>query len=143
MSIIKYNSKVILNYALKGNGVLFETTFDKSPIEITIGQSNLPQIIEAALYGMGCNEKKEYKFSSKDIFGVYDEKKVTKTSLKSFKNNKKVKPGDIIETIDHGRSCFITVLEILNDEILIDMNHPLCNKDIMFEVEILEIFNES
>ena len=77
----------ILNYALKGNGVLFETTFDKSPIEITIGQSNLPQIIEAALYGMGCNEKKEYKFSSKDIFGVYDEKKVTKTSLKSFKNN--------------------------------------------------------
>ncbi len=143
MNIIKYNSRVILNYSLKGNGVLFETTFDKSPIEIIIGQCNLPQIIEASLYNMKCGEKKKYKFDSKEVFGIFDEKKVTKTSLKTFKNNKNIKPGDIIETIEDGKSYFITVIEVLNDEIIIDMNHPLCNKDIIFEVEILEIFNDS
>lgn len=143
MNIIKYNSRVILNYSLKGNGVLFETTFDKSPIEIIIGQCNLPQIIEASLYNMKCGEKKKYKFDSKEVFGIFDEKKVTKTSLKTFKNNKNIKPGDIIETIEDGKSYFITVIEVLNNEIIIDMNHPLCNKDIIFEVEILEIFNDS
>lgn len=143
MNIIKYNSRVILNYSLKGNGLLFETTFDKSPIEIIIGQCNLPQIIEASLYNMKCGEKKKYKFDSKEVFGIFDEKKVTKTSLKTFKNNKNIKPGDIIETIEDGKSYFITVIEVLNDEIIIDMNHPLCNKDIIFEVEILEIFNDS
>ena len=143
MNIIKYNSRVILNYSLKGNGVLFETTFDKSPIEIIIGQCNLPQIIEASLYNMKCGEKKKYKFDSKEVFGIFDEKKVTRTSLKTFKNNKNTKPGDIIETIEDGKSYFITVIEVLNDEIIIDMNHPLCNKDIIFEVEILEIFNDS
>jgi FKBP-type peptidyl-prolyl cis-trans isomerase 2 len=143
MNIIKYNSRVILNYSLKGNGVLFETTFDKSPIEIIIGQCNLPQIIEASLYNMKWGEKKKYKFDSKEVFGIFDEKKVTKTSLKTFKNNKNIKPGDIIETIEDGKSYFITVIEVLNDEIIIDMNHPLCNKDIIFEVEILEIFNDS
>lgn len=143
MNIIKYNSRVILNYSLKGNGVLFETTFDKSPIEIIIGQCNLPQIIEASLYNMKCGEKKKYKFDSKEVFGIFDEKKVTRTSLKTFKNNKNIKPGDIIETIEDGKSYFITVIEVLNDEIIIDMNHPLCNKDIIFEVEILEIFNDS
>ena len=143
MNIIKYNSRVILNYSLKGNEVLFETTFDKSPIEIIIGQCNLPQIIEASLYNMKCGEKKKYKFDSKEVFGIFDEKKVTKTSLKTFKNNKNIKPGDIIETIEDGKSYFITVIEVLNDEIIIDMNHPLCNKDIIFEVEILEIFNDS
>jgi FKBP-type peptidyl-prolyl cis-trans isomerase 2 len=143
MNTIKYNSKVIINYTLKGNGVIFETTFDKSPIEIIIGKCNLPQIIEASLYNMVSGERKEYKFDSKEIFGIFDEKKISKTSLNSFKNNKNIKPGDIIETVIEDKSYFITILEILNDEVIIDMNHPLCNKDIIFDVEVLEIFNDS
>ena len=52
MKSIKYNSSVLLNYSLKGNDNLFESTFDKEPIRITIGKSKMPQIIEASLYGL-------------------------------------------------------------------------------------------
>ena len=50
MKSIKYNSSVLLNYSLKGNDKLFESTFDKEPIRITIGKSKMPQIIEASLW---------------------------------------------------------------------------------------------
>tara|TARA_B100000925_G_C21978700_1_gene461296 strand:- start:829 stop:1269 length:441 start_codon:yes stop_codon:yes gene_type:complete len=143
MKSIKFNSKIVINYSLSGNQKLFETTFDKEPIEIIVGNSGLPQIIEASLYGLKCGDKKQYSFESNDIFGKYDKNKIKSSSIKMFKNYKDVKVGDIIETEKDNKSYFITVLEIKGDEVLIDLNHPLCNKDIRFEVEILEVKNDS
>jgi peptidylprolyl isomerase len=143
MKSIKYNSTVLLNYSLKGNDNLFESTFDKDPIKITIGKSNMPQLIEASLYGLKCGDKKEYSYDSKEIFGKYSKDKVVTTRHDFLKNYKNAKPGDIIETIDDGRSCFITILKVSQDEIVIDMNHPLCDKNVKFKVEIIEIDDEA
>ena len=143
MKSIKYNSTVLLNYSLKGNDNLFESTFDKGPIKITIGESNMPQLIEASLYGLKCGDEKEYSYDSKAIFGKYDKDKIVTTKRAFLKNYKNAKPGDIIETIDDDRSCFVTVLNVSQDEIVIDMNHPLCDKNVKFRVEIIEIDDEA
>ena len=99
MAVIKYSSNVLLHYSLKGNGKVFESTFRDSPIKLKIGQSSLPQIIESALYGLKAGDKKEYSFSSKNIFGIYDESKVKSMSLSAFANYKDPKPGDILSLI--------------------------------------------
>jgi len=143
VTVIKYSSKVLLHYSLKGNGQVFESTFDDSPIKLTIGQSSLPQIIESSLYGLQVKDKKEYSFSSKDIFGIYDDSKVKTMSLDAFKNYKDPKPGDIIETVENDKSYFITVLNRIDDKVVVDLNHPLCNKEVMFEVEILDVDNDA
>jgi len=143
VTVIKYSSKVLLHYSLKGNGQVFESTFDEDPVKLTIGQSSLPQIIESALYGLRVKDKKEYSFSSKDIFGIYDDSKVKTMSLDAFKNYKDPKPGDIIETVENDKSYFITVLNRIDDKVVVDLNHPLCNKEVMFEVEILDIENDA
>ncbi len=143
MKSIKYNSTVLLNYSLKGNDNLFESTFDKDPIKITIGKSNMPQLIEASLYGLKCGDRKEYSYDSREIFGKYDKAKVVTTKRDFLKNYKNAKPGDIFETIDDDKSCFVTVLDVLQDEIVIDMNHPLCDKNVKFKVEIIEIDDEA
>ena len=96
MAEIKYSSNVLLHYSLKGNGEVFESTLGGSPIKLKIGQSSLPQIIESALYGLKAGDKKEYSFSSKNIFGMYDGSKVKTMSLSAFVNYKDPKPGDII-----------------------------------------------
>ena len=143
MAVIKYSSKVLMHYALKGNVQDFESTFGKSPVKLTIGQSSLPQIIESALYGLKVEDKKEYSFSSKDIFGIYDESKVKTMSLDAFKNYKDPRPGDIIETIKNDKSYFITILNRIGDKVVVDLNHPLSNKEVMFEVEILDVDNDT
>ena len=143
MTVIKYSSKVLMHYSLKGNGQVFESTFGKSPVKLTIGQSSLPQIIESALYGLKVEDKKEYSFSSKDIFGIYDESKVKTMSLDAFKNYKDPRPGDIIETIKNDKSYFITILNRIGDKVVVDLNHPLSNKEVMFEVEILDVDNDT
>lgn len=143
MKSIKYNSTVLLNYSLKGNDNLFESTFDKEPIRITIGKSNMPQIIEASLYGLKRGDEKEYSYDSKEIFGKYDPDKVMTTKRELLKHYKNVKSGDIIETFENDKSCFVTVLEVSDKNIVIDMNHPLSDKNVKFRVEIIEIDDET
>ena len=143
MTVIKYSSNVLLHYSLKGNGQVFESTFIGSPIKLVIGQSSLPQIIESSLYGLKAGDKKEYSFSSKNIFGMYDKSKVKTISLSSFANYKDPKPGDIIETTEDDKSYFITILNIIDDKVVVDLNHPLSNKEVVFEVEILDVDNDT
>ena len=143
MAVIKYSSNVLLHYSLMGNGQVFESTFDGSPIKLKIGQSSLPQIIESALYGLKAQDKKEYSFSSRNIFGIYDESKVKTMSLSAFANYKDPKPGDIIETTENDKSYFITILNRIDDKVVVDLNHPLSNKEVVFEVEILDVDNDT
>ena len=82
-------------------------------------------------------------FSSKNIFGVYDESKVKTMSLSAFANYKDPKPGDIIETTENDKSYFITILNRIDDKVVVDLNHPLSNKEVVFEVEILDVDNDT
>ena len=143
MTEIKYKSIVTMNYLLSGNGNVFESTFESQPVELTIGKSNLPQIIESSLYGLKAGEVKEFTYSSMEIFGKYDDDKVKTTPLTTFKNYKNPKPGDIIETVEDNKSYFMTVLNIIGDNIVVDLNHPLSGKNIMFKVEVLKVSNET
>ena len=143
MTEIKYKSIVTMNYSLSGNGNVFESTFESQPVEITIGKSNLPQIIESSLYGLKAGEVKEYTYTSMEIFGKYDDDKVKTTPLTTLKNYKNPKPGDIIETVEDDKSYFMTVLNILGDKIVVDLYHPLSGKNIMFKVEVLKVSNET
>ena len=64
-------------------------------------------------------------------------------SLEAFKNYKDPRPGDIIETIKNDKSYFITILNRIGDKVVVDLNHPLSNKEVMFEVEILDVDNDT
>ena len=136
--IIKFESNVLLNYSLKGNGVLFESTFDSAPIPIIIGKSGLPQILEVSLYGLKKGDRETFGYDSLEIFGKYDRNNINSVSKDRFKN-KKVCVGDIIEIEDNNKSSFITILEDKEDSFLVDLNHPLSNKEIEFNVEIIDV----
>ena len=45
--------------------------------------------------------------------------------------------------MENNKSYFMTVLNILGDKIVVDLNHPLSGKDVMFKVEILKVSNET
>ena len=63
--------------------------------------------------------------------------------LDAFKNYKDPKPGDIIETIENDKSYFITILNRIDDKVVVDLNHPLSSKEVVFEVEILDVKDDA
>ena len=145
--MIKYDSKVKLHYSISTtDDIVFESTFDKKPVNITIGSGIIPQKLELTLYGLLTNSEQTVVLKPCDAFGDRDNKKTQNVDISSFPNRKMIKKGNVIE-IDmkekNGKvtSTFAMIKDINEDKVLLDLNHPLAGIEIKFKVKIIKIYD--
>jgi len=145
--MIKYNSKVKLHYSISTiDNIVFESTFDKQPVNIIIGSGIIPQKLELTLYGLLTDSEQTITLKPCDAFGDRDNKKTQNVDISVFPNRKMVKKGNVIE-IDmkekNGKvtSTFAMIKDIKKDKVLLDLNHPLAGIEIKFKVKIIKIYD--
>ena len=145
--MIKYNSKVKLHYSISTiDNIVFESTFDKQPVNITIGSGIIPQKLELTLYGLLTDSEQTITLKPCDAFGDRDNKKTQNVDISVFPNRKMIKMGNVIE-IDmkekNGKvtSTFAMIKDIKKDKVLLDLNHPLAGIEIKFKVKIIKIYD--
>ena len=145
--MIKYNSKVKLHYSISTiDNIVFESTFDKQPVNITIGSGIIPQKLELTLYGLLTDSEQTITLKPCDAFGDRDNKKTQNVDISVFPNRKMIKKGNVIE-IDmkekDGKvtSTFAMIKDIKKDKVLLDLNHPLAGIEIKFKVKIIKIYD--
>jgi FKBP-type peptidyl-prolyl cis-trans isomerase SlpA len=141
MNTVKANNIVKVHYTGKlTSGQIFDTTEGKDPIEFTLGEGSLISGFENGLIDMKLNEKKSFTIAKKDAYGdVLTEliQEVNKTELPQDMNPK-VGMGLVSKSPD-GQEMNLMVVEVKEESIIIDGNHPLAGKDLVFDIEILEI----
>ena len=145
--MIKYNSKVKLHYSISTiDNIVFESTFDKQPVNIIIGSGIIPQKLELTLYGLLTDSEQTITLKPCDAFGDRDNKKTQNVDISVFPNRKMIKKGNVIE-IDmkekNGKvtSTFAMIKDINKDKVLLDLNHPLAGIEIKFKVKIIKIYD--
>jgi len=74
------NCKVELHFALRlaDTGELVDSTFEKKPAKLVIGDGNLPEAFEAVIFGMKAGDKKVERIAPKDGFGQHNPSNVQK-----------------------------------------------------------------
>jgi FKBP-type peptidyl-prolyl cis-trans isomerase SlpA len=141
MNTVKANNIVKVHYTGKlTSGQIFDTTEGKDPIEFTLGEGSLISGFENGLIDMKLNEKKSFTIAKKDAYGdVLTEliQEVNKTELPQDMEPK-VGMGLVSKSPD-GQEMNLMVVEVKEESIIIDGNHPLAGKDLVFDIEILEI----
>ena len=106
----------------------------KEPVVYVQGQHRLLPALEVALAGMKVGEKKTVTLTPEQAFGSYEQSK--KLTVKREQLPPDVKVGSGIKTKEgqEGR-----VLEISDASAVLDFNHPLAGKDLVFDVTILKV----
>ena len=141
MSQVKANDTVKVHYTGKlTNGQVFDSSLEREPLEFTLGQGMLIPGFEKGILDMAVNEKKTLEIPSEEAYGdVKPElvQEVMKSELPS-EIEPKVGMGLVSKTPD-GREIPLVVSEIKEESIMVDANHPLAGKDLIFEVELIEI----
>ena len=144
--MINYNSMVKLHYSISSiDDVVFESTFDKEPIDIKIGSGIIPQKLEMTLYGLSNNSEQTITLKASDAFGERHNNKIKKLSKSSFPNKEMIKKGNVIE-IDVKKNggetdlAFAMIKQINTDDVILDLNHPLAGQKILFKVKIIKIY---
>jgi FKBP-type peptidyl-prolyl cis-trans isomerase 2 len=141
MSQVKDNDTVKVHYTGKlENGQVFDSSVEREPLEITLGQGALIPGFEKGLLDMKVNEKKTISIPKQEAYG-----EVQKELFQSVpKNNlpQEIKPevgmGLMAKNPD-GTERQLRVAEVNDDHIIVDANHPLAGHDLTFDLELVAI----
>lgn len=140
---------VLLHYVGKtADGEIFEQTAADSPRGITLGSEQVLPALEAALTGIRAGESRQVKIASADAFGPYRDEPGMKTRLMRAALSHRLDPQIgmrlnaavfVDENATEPTHVPVTIVEVTQDYLVVDANHPLAGKDLIFEVDAVEV----
>jgi peptidylprolyl isomerase len=156
MAQAKEADKVTINFIGKiADGTIIDSTYpdpehdscsddecghEHGPMELTIGEEELYPKLEAALIGMQVGEKKTVVIGPDDAFGEYDPENVFSVKRSEFPDDITPEVGMGLEVTGEDDELYmVTIIEITDEEISLDTNHPLAGEELTYECELVEI----
>ncbi|MCP9200377.1 peptidylprolyl isomerase [Gramella sp. GC03-9] len=142
MSQVKQNDAVKVHYTGKlEDGQVFDSSVERGePIEFTLGQGQLIPGFEDGLIGMEVNEKKTINIPKEEAYGEPKAELIQEVDKNQLPEELKPEVGmPLVSKSPDGREINLVVTEVKDDSIVVDANHPLAGKDLIFDLEVLEI----
>lgn len=141
MSKVKENDTVKVHYTGKlVNGQVFDSSLEREPLEVALGQGQLIPGFEKGLIDMGVNETKTITIDKQEAYGEVNEALFQKISKSQLPEDLKPEVGmGLVGTNSNGQEQQFRVAKVEAEEIIIDANHPLAGQDLVFELEVVEI----
>jgi FKBP-type peptidyl-prolyl cis-trans isomerase 2 len=141
MSQVKENNTVKVNYTGKlSNGEIFDTSEGKEPIEFTLGQGKLIPGFEKGLIDMKLNEKKTIEIAKEDAYGDVNKDLIQEIKKEQLPQDMAPEVGmGLVSKTPDGQEINLVVVEVKEDSVVIDGNHPLAGRDLVFDLEVVEI----
>ncbi|MFC4666058.1 FKBP-type peptidyl-prolyl cis-trans isomerase [Falsiporphyromonas endometrii] len=150
MSAVDRNMFVACSYELYAGAdaekELVEKTEDQRPLEFICGMGMMLPAFEKNLTGLKPGDKFDFTLSSDDAYGSYQEEYILTIQKSVFLNEKgefdseNVYVGNVLPMNDsEGNLLRGQVVEILDDAVKMDFNHPLANMELHFVGEIIEV----
>jgi peptidylprolyl isomerase len=137
----KTNDTVKVHYTGRlTDGVVFDSSRDREPLEFTIGQKAVIPGFEEGVIGMAVGETKTVSIVSQDAYGPYLEDLVGAIKRSQIPPNIDLHVGAILQMQAPDGGVVLVVVKSFDDEsVTLDANHPLAGKDLTFEISLLEI----
>ncbi|MDT0690113.1 peptidylprolyl isomerase [Salegentibacter sp. F188] len=142
MSQVKQNDTVKVHYTGKlADGQVFDSSVDRGePIEFTLGQGQLIPGFEKGLIDMKLNEKKTVNIPKEEAYGEPREELVQEVEKSQLPEDIKPEVGmGLVSKAPDGREMNLVVKDVKENSIVVDGNHPLAGKDLVFDLEVVEI----
>ncbi len=131
---------VTLHFAIKlEDGQIIDSNFDKEPATFAVGDGNLLEGFEKALFGLEEGAKQTLKILPENGFGMPNPSNIQNVPRGQF-DGMELEQGLVISFADAGNGELPGVISEFDDKMVaVDFNHPLAGKQLDFEVEILNV----
>lgn len=135
------HSKITLHFALRlADGSVIDSTFEKSPATFEMGDGSLLAGFERALLGLHEGDKVTKTISVENAFGPRNEQNLQEFDRNQFGPEIDLQIGTMLSFADAQKNELPGVIyRIEEDQVIIDFNHPLAGREILFDVEIISV----
>ncbi len=135
-TLVAEGTTVSLEYTLVlSDKTKVESNVGQAPLVFTQGSGHLVPGLERALVGMKAGQAKHVEVPAELGYGVYNPDAQIKVPRNKVPPT--VKVGDVLTRPSDRQP--LKVLQITSDTVIMDANHPLAGKDLIFDIKILKV----
>lgn len=120
------------------DGELFDTSEGRDPLKFQVGSGQIIPGFEQAIMGKNIGEKVTVNIPADDAYGQIREDLIV--SVPKTQMPGEVQVGQPLQAQgDNGQTINVIVKEVNEENVMIDGNHPLAGKELVFDIEVVEI----
>ena len=141
MSEAKQGDTVRVHYTGKlKDGQVFDSSRQRDPLELTLGAGHVIPGFEQAIEGMTPGQSKSVDIPVAEAYGDREDDKVININRSTVKVDDNIQVGQQVQLkTKDGNNLVAVVSDLSEATVTLDANHPLAGKDLVFDVELMEI----
>ena len=140
MEKVTSNSTVSVHYTGRlEDGTVFDSSLveGREPLTAILGQGNLIPGFENWLVDMTVGEKKTIEIEPENAYGQVNPQMVNEVAKAQVPEG--VNVGDMLQAMSPAGPINVKVLDIKEDVVVLDANHPLAGQKLIFDLEVISI----
>ena len=122
------------------DGTVFDSSEGREPLEFEVGSGMVIKGFDNGLMGMAIGDKKTIEIAVDEAYGPKDPQMIMEFPLDRFPPDVKPELGmQLNMTNSQGQHIPVVVVDVREDAVILDANHPLAGEDLIFDLELVEI----
>lgn len=124
---------------------LMEKATKDRPLTFLFGMGMMLESFEKNLEGLQNGDKFSFSLKPEDAYGSFEQDRIVELPKNVFEiegkfDDERIRPGEVIPMMDaEGNRLNGAVVELKNDSVIMDFNHPLAGETLHFEGEIIDV----
>ena len=140
---IKKGDKIAIDYEGKfETGEIFDSSKHGShshPLEFVVGAGEVIKGMDEAVIEMKVGDEKEIVIESEDAYGSYDSNLKKEIPRSALPQDQEPKTGmTLLLGTPQGNQFPAKIVRVNNENVTLDLNHPLAGKTLHFKIKILK-----
>ena len=121
------------------DGTVFDSSEGRDPLEFIYGVGMLIPGLENEMEGLRVGERKTVRVAADDAYGPYMDEALQEIPLNQMPPDIDLEEGMQLVAQSPQGPIPVTVLEIREETVVIDFNHPLAGEALTFDIEVVAI----
>ncbi len=141
MQQVKKGDKVKVHYHGRlTNGETFDKSEGRDPLAFEVGSGMVIKGFDDGVTGMTVGEKKTITIPVDEAYGPRNPEMMINMPKDRFPEDMTLEVGlPVLMSDNQGQQFQVVVSEILDNEVVLDANHPLAGQELIFDLELVEI----
>ena len=122
------------------DGTTFDSSQGREPLEFEVGSGMVIAGFDEGVTGMQIGEKKTIHIPASEAYGPVQQEMIMEFPKNRF-------PADLTPEVGmqlnmsngQGQNFPVVIVEVKDEVVVLDANHPLAGKDLIFDLELVEI----
>ena len=136
----KHDTVTVRYKGTLADGTVFGESPEDNPLKFIIGKEEVIAGVDEAVEGMYKGETRTFNIPCEKGYGKSNPSLIDTVKLSDLPEGLELTVGGQLEVTQDDDSVFhVVVTELTDTEVTIDANHPLAGKDLIFEIELIDI----